>query len=128
MSVHGGRVGWTALLLALLATACGGGSSTSSSTSSSPASPASAGGSAGTVLVKNIAFTPASVTIPVGGEVVWTFDDAGVPHTVTSDTDVFGSPPNGLTSGTYERVFAKAGTYAYHCDFHPQMKGTVTVR
>lgn len=127
MSVHGGRAGWTALLIALLATACGGGSSTSSSTSSSPAS-AQGGGSPATVLVKNIAFTPASVTIAVGGKVVWTFDDAGIPHTVTADTDVFGSPPNGLTSGTYERVFDKAGTYAYHCDFHPQMTGTVTVR
>ncbi|HVS41683.1 MAG TPA: cupredoxin domain-containing protein [Candidatus Dormibacteraeota bacterium] len=128
MSVHGGRAGWTALLLALLVTACGGGSSTSSSTSSSPASPASGGGSPAAVLVKNIAFSPTSVTIPVGGKVVWTFDDAGIPHTVTSDTDVFGSPPNGLTSGTFERVFAKPGTYAYHCDFHPQMKATVTVR
>jgi len=122
--IHCGRVGWTALVVALLGTACGGPSS--SSTSSSAASPG--GGSSAAVLVKNLAFTPAAVTIPAGGKVVWTFDDGGVPHSVTSDTDVFGSAPNGLTSGTFERVFAKPGTYAYHCDFHPQMQATVTVR
>jgi len=126
VSVHTGRVGWTALLLALLGTACGG----DSSAPASPASPASFGGdgSSAAVLVKNLAFTPAAVTIPAGAKVVWTFDDGGVPHSVTSDTDVFGSAPNGLTSGTFERVFAKPGTYAYHCDFHPQMQATVTVR
>lgn len=78
--------------------------------------------------VKNLAFTPASVTIPVGGKVVWTFEDGGTPHTVTADANSFGSAPNGLTSGTFEHVFGQAGTYDYHCDFHPTMKATVTVR
>jgi plastocyanin len=121
--IHSGRVGWTALVVALLGTTCGGPSSPSTSSETSPA-----GGSSAAVLVKDLAFTPAAVTIPAGGKVVWTFDDDGVPHTVTSDDNVFGSPPNGLTSGTFERVFPKPGTYAYHCDFHPQMKATVTVR
>jgi len=47
---------------------------------------------------------------------------------VSVHTNAFGSPPNGLTSGTFERVVAKPGTWAYHCDFHPEMKATVTVR
>ena len=78
--------------------------------------------------MKNLAYTPASVTVPVGGKVVWRFEDGAVPHTVTADANSFGSAPNGLTSGTSEHAFEKAGTYDYHCDFHPTMKATVTVR
>jgi plastocyanin len=115
-----------ALVPVVLASACGSGSTSSTSSSSSGA--ASGGGSPAAVLVKNVAFTPASVMIQVGQKVVWTFDDGSVRHTVTADLNGFGSPPNGLTSGTFEKVFDTAGTYAYHCDFHPQMKGTVTVR
>jgi plastocyanin len=80
------------------------------------------------VIVRDLAFTPATVTIPVGGSVVWDFEDGTVPHTVTADENGFGSAPNGLTSGSFTHVFAHAGTFVYHCDFHPQMKGTVTVR
>lgn len=124
MLIHSARVGWTALVVALLGTACGGSSATSPS---APAS-ATAGGSTATVVIKNIAYNPATVTIAAGGTVTWRFEDGTTPHTVTSDTNLFGSNPNGMTSGIYQRTFAKAGTYAYYCDFHPQMKGTVTVR
>lgn len=80
------------------------------------------------MVIKNIAYSPAAVTISAGGIVTWRFEDAPTPHTVTSDTNVFGSDPNGMTSGIFQHAFAKAGTYSYYCDFHPQMKGTVTVR
>jgi plastocyanin len=81
-----------------------------------------------TVTVRNLAFNPASVDVPVGGTVVWAFQDGSIPHTVTADDNSFGSPPNGLTSGTFEHVFGKAGTFAYHCDVHPTMQATVHVR
>jgi plastocyanin len=117
--IQTGRVGWTAIsLLTLLASGCGGQqASTPPASTSSPA-----------VSVRNLAFTPASVTVPVGGKVVWRFEDGSIPHTVTADANSFGSAPNGLTSGTFEHSFGQAGTYDYHCDFHPTMKGTVTVR
>jgi plastocyanin len=105
-------------LLALLAAGCG-----QQQASSPPASTSSP-----VVSVKNLAYTPSSVTVPVGGRVVWRFEDGAVPHTVTADANSFGSAPNGLTSGTFEHAFEKAGTYDYHCDFHPTMKATVTVR
>ncbi|MDB5065562.1 MAG: biphenyl 2,3-dioxygenase [Chloroflexi bacterium] len=127
MLIQTGRAGWAALsLLVLLATACGppGAPSTTSGSGSSSAN----GGSPATVSVRNLAFTPAAVTVAAGGRVVWRFQDGDVPHTVTADANSFGSAPNGLTSGTFEHGFGRAGTYDYHCDFHPTMKGTVTVR
>jgi plastocyanin len=125
--IHTGRVGWTAVsILVLMATACG--RPGAPSTTPGPDSSSANGGSPAAVSVKNLAFTPAAVTIPVGGRVVWRFADRDVPHTVTADANSFGSAPNGLTSGTFEHGFGTAGTYDYHCDFHPTMKGTVTVR
>lgn len=127
MLIQTGRAGWAALsLLVLLATACGppGAPSTTSGSGSSSAN----GGSPATVSVRNLAFTPAAVTVAAGGRVVWRFQDGDVPHTDTADANSFGSAPNGLTSGTFEHGFGRAGTYDYHCDFHPTMKGTVTVR
>jgi plastocyanin len=125
--IQTGRVGWAALsLLGLLASACG--QQGAPSTTSGPISSSANGGSPAAVSVKNLAFTPAAVTVAVGGRVVWRFEDGDVPHTVTADANSFGSAPNGLTSGSFEHGFGRAGTYDYHCDFHPTMKGTVTVR
>lgn len=87
-------------------------------------------------------FVNASVLIHVGDSVRWTHEDGpAVPHTVTSDSgapEAFDSNPNCaapvaaspvcMGSGDqYEHLFAKAGTYAYHCKIHSAMKGNVTV-
>jgi len=124
--IQTGRVGWTAVAVLVVGGAisagCGQPEPSSSQGSAAAKSPTLV-----TVHVKNTAFDPTSVDVPAGGKVVWSFEDAGIPHTVTSDTNAFGSPPNGLTSGTFEHVFARAGSYAYHCDFHPAMTATVNV-
>jgi len=117
----------SAATLALAAAAGCGSPQVAVSTSGSGSSPAATPGTV-TVVVKNLAFNPTAVTIPVGGKVVWSFQDGTVPHTVTSDANLFGSPPNGQTSGTFEHVFTSAGTFAYHCDFHAAMTATVNVR
>ncbi|MFN2388183.1 MAG: plastocyanin/azurin family copper-binding protein [Actinomycetota bacterium] len=115
-----------------------------------PSSRADDGGDPGSasdaaVLVKNIAFDPASLEVEVGTEVLWTNDDGPVRHTVTS-----GQPPTdavpGLSEGkpakktgvfdgdlpqggaTYSFTFEKAGAYAYFCEVHPSMTGTIVVR
>ncbi len=79
----------------------------------------------GIVVVKNTSYNPAAVAVPVGREVVWTFDDRGVNHTVTADDKSFDS--GRLTSGDFRRSFDKAGEYLYHCEVHARMKGTVVV-
>jgi amicyanin len=80
------------------------------------------------VAIKNLEFTPASITVKSGSTVTWTnMDD--VPHTVTST----GQPPAAINSPTLQKgdtfrfTFNQAGTYNYICTIHTFMKGTVTV-
>lgn len=79
----------------------------------------------GTVTVKDIAFTPKTVTITAGDEVKWVFADGGVTHTVTAKEGQFDS--GNQTAGEFKHVFADPGEYAYHCEIHTAMHGTVTV-
>jgi len=78
------------------------------------------------VKIAQLAFSPASVTVPVGGTVTWTNSDP-VGHTVTS----MGRGPLGSATlnagGTYSYTFTTAGTYMYYCAVHPDMMGTVVV-
>lgn len=78
------------------------------------------------VSITNFTFSPATMTVQPGTTVTWTNQDDAA-HTVTSDSgNELGS--NSLRKGqTYSHKFDKAGTYAYHCSIHPQMKATVTV-
>lgn len=77
------------------------------------------------VTIKNFAFSPSSLTIPVGATVVWRNDD-GVAHTATSTSPGFDS--GNLDNGAhFSFTFLKAGTYAYVCQYHPNMTGQITV-
>lgn len=81
-------------------------------------------GAAGAVRIADFAFAPDSLSAEVGQSVRWTNQD-GTAHTVTADDGAFDS---GSLAGGKEFSFAfdRAGTYAYHCNIHPGMKGTVT--
>ncbi len=79
--------------------------------------------------VKNMSYTPASVTIEAGQTVQWRFDDNGLPHDVAGDGALEGVLQSELlTEGTYEYTFDDPGTYTYHCTPHPMMVGTVIVQ
>lgn len=73
----------------------------------------------------NLTFDPNATTAKVGDVIQWT-NTGSVPHNVT-----FADPT--LTSGTlsqgdtWQVKFSAAGTYTYHCTFHPGMDGTITV-
>ena len=91
------------------------------------AAPAASSSSAVSVSIQNYAFSPASLTIPVGTTVVWTNEDTA-PHTVTvSDGPVKFASPNLQTGDTFTYTFTTAGTYQYYCAVHPDMKASVTV-
>ena len=76
--------------------------------------------------IKDFAFGPMVVTVPVGGSVTWKNND-GEPHTVVSTGGEFRSPA--LDQGdSFTFKFTKAGEYAYICSIHPQMKAKVVVR
>ena len=79
----------------------------------------------GKVLVRGTSFNPGDVTATTGMEVVWTFDDGGLSHTVTADDGSFDSGK--LASGEFRHTFAAAGTYPYHCEVHTRMRGNVIV-
>jgi len=78
------------------------------------------------IVIKDFSFTPTEVTVKVGAQVIWQ-NEGKASHTVAFDDGSVSSPdiPSG---GTASHVFAKAGTFAYHCARHPQMKGTVIVK
>jgi YVTN family beta-propeller protein len=78
-----------------------------------------------TATIAQFAFSPATVTVAPGQPVTWTNTDP-VQHTTTSDTPGWDSGP--LAPGAnFAHTFTTAGTYAYHCDIHPFMHGTVIV-
>lgn len=119
------------LAVGLVVASCGssGGGSTGESATTTEAAGATTTAATGTgaqVAMKNIAFDPASVTINAGEKVTWTNEDS-VPHTVVGDNGEFESDT--LAKGdTFSFTFDQAGTYAYHCSIHPNMRGTVIVQ
>lgn len=69
-------------------------------------------------------FTPSHAEVPVGAKVLWV-NDGGV-HDVTGH-DGWESPRLMPEGATYERTFAEAGSYEYHCTLHSGMTGTLHV-
>lgn len=73
----------------------------------------------------DLKFDPAATSAKVGDVIQWT-NTGNVAHNVT-----FTDPT--LTSGTlnqgdtWQVKFSVAGTYSYHCTFHPGMNGQITV-
>ena len=80
---------------------------------------------AGAVRIAGFAFAPDSRSVKVGDSVTWTNQD-GATHTVTADDGAFDS--GNLAGGkSFSFTFDEAGTFAYHCNIHRRMTGTVTV-
>lgn len=77
------------------------------------------------VSISNFSFNPASLQVPVGTMVTWTNNDSTA-HTVTSNTSVFDSGTLPVGS-SFSFTFTQTGTFAYHCNIHPTMTGTITV-
>jgi len=108
------------LALAALIAACGGGYGSSDTGITGTTS---ATGNA--VRVADNSFTPSATTVPPGTTVTWTWAGARQ-HNVTFDD---GTASATQASGTFQRTFAAAGSYAYHCTIHGSvMSGVVTVR
>lgn len=83
-----------------------------------------------TVKVTSFMFSPKVLTVTPGTTVEWV--NAGGRHTVEADDGSFKSEV--LKQGDkFEHKFDKAGTYAYHCEFHGEkggkdMAGKIIVR
>lgn len=79
------------------------------------------------VNIKDFAYVPDPVQVPVGATVTWTNSDT-VPHTATAqDREVLQSGT--LNSGdSFSQTFAEPGTFDYFCEFHANMKGIIVVQ
>jgi plastocyanin len=77
------------------------------------------------VVIKNFAFSPSTLTVRKGSTVTWT-NDGGVGHTVSATDRSFTSRE--LQHGaTFQFTFDTPGSHAYICAIHPDMMGTITV-
>jgi plastocyanin len=75
------------------------------------------------VTIIGFTFKPSTITIPVGGTVVWTNTDP-VTHTVTSSTWDSGDLPTGMS---FVYLFNNTGTFTYYDKYNPSITGTVIV-
>jgi plastocyanin len=77
------------------------------------------------VSIVDFAFQPASLEVAAGTTVTWT-NNGQARHTATADDGTFDS--GRLRPGeSFSFTFNTPGTFAYHCDVHPDMTGTIVV-
>jgi plastocyanin len=85
-----------------------------------------AAGTEENVEIVDFAFNPGELTIAAGSTVTWTNADPNLPHTASSDDDVFDS--GNLNEGDeFSFTFEEAGSFPYFCSVHPTMTGTIVV-
>jgi plastocyanin len=121
------------MTLAVLA-GCGGGNSPTTPGGGGGNPPPGGGGGGGgstsnLISIQDNSFSPASTTLSTGATVTWT-NEGNSSHNVTFDNVNVGNSPSSMANGaTFQRTFANAGTYHYHCTIHGAgMAGTVIIQ
>lgn len=71
-----------------------------------------------------LTFTPATVTVRVGEPVTWQ-NFSGMKHTTTSDQPSWDQTVD--NGQFFTHTFQTLGSFPYHCNIHPGMRGTVVV-
>ena len=81
------------------------------------------GTSSGDVMIVDFWYQPSAIFASPGDTVTW-YNAGETAHTVDAKLGAFESPT--LDPGSdYTVTFDTGGVYLYHCDFHPNMRGTV---
>jgi plastocyanin len=142
MASRGGL--YVSLLAMVTLAACGAASGTTNNTPTATVAPAATATTAAPTATSNppaatvkivgasfssFGFSPSSVTVKVGDTVEW-INNSTVAHTSTSDSGSAVSWDSSAIQsggGTFSFTFTKAGTFTYHCNFHPSMHGTIVV-
>jgi plastocyanin len=79
------------------------------------------------VTIRLVKFSPETIEVSTGQTVEWTNNDL-TPHTVTSQ-GVGDLNSGSIDAGaSWRHTFTRPGSFPYYCTFHPEMKGTVTVK
>lgn len=121
-----------ALMGAALLAGCGGGddrtgASTGTGTTSNASTDAGGGEQTDTIKIDDFTYAPTPASVQAGQKISIANADAA-PHTLTHSES-----PRAFESGTIEGkatgslTIDKPGTYSYFCEFHPFMKGEITV-
>ena len=76
-----------------------------------------------TVTIDNFAFSPTTLTVSAGTTVTWVNNDTAA-HTVTADDGSFDSG-NIAPGESFTHTFDTAGSFSYHCTYHPNMVATI---
>ncbi|MEA2376071.1 MAG: hypothetical protein QOD53_2534 [Thermoleophilaceae bacterium] len=119
-------VGVAVALVAAALAGCGSDSKNSGGGSSGGGSQAAPATARATVSIASFKFKPPTIQVKRGGTVTWSNVDTA-DHTATADAGGFDA--GNVRRGKKVTVHLnKAGTFAYHCAFHPFMKGTVVVK
>jgi len=78
-------------------------------------------------MMKNLAFSPASVTAKVGQTVEWTNQDTPRHNVFYVSGPKFASSSTLNTGGQFKLKLTQPGTIHYICSIHPFMKATIVV-
>lgn len=87
--------------------------------------------SSSSVEIRDFAFSPSDITVEQGTTITWTNQDDVGHNVIAADENNAGGLPTDaplLSQGeSYSFTFNELGTFAYRCQPHPDMQGTVTV-
>ena len=79
------------------------------------------------VAIRGFGFKNPETRIPRGTRVAWVnCESSATEHTVTADDGAYDSTPLAVGKA-FARTFPTAGTFTYHCEPHPFMKGRIVV-
>jgi plastocyanin len=78
------------------------------------------------VVIEQMRFNPAALTVARGDRVVWINKDL-FPHTATADAKAFDSHDI-APDASWSYVARNQGRYAYSCTLHPTMHAVLNVR
>jgi plastocyanin len=81
----------------------------------------------GAIGLTTTAYVPNPVNIKVGDSVNWVNNDS-IAHTSTANNGTTFNSGTIAPGASFKATFNTAGSFAYHCAFHPGMVGTVTVQ
>lgn len=80
-----------------------------------------------TILLKDFAFSPPQLVVKKGPKITFRNTDS-VTHAITANNGAFKSGLMEKNQTFYlETATMVPGTYTYHCDIHPTMKGTLMI-
>ncbi|MBI3943273.1 MAG: cupredoxin family copper-binding protein [Chloroflexi bacterium] len=71
-------------------------------------------------------YDPPEITVKVGTKITWV-NTGAVVHTVTATDGKSFDSGDIKSKETFSFTFTAAGTFPYHCHYHPWMKGTIVV-